>query len=154
MVPASQIGAIVAQALATFAASQQPTATEQPKFTSTSQQTPELPVVSKESVVPQKPVTELYGNLDKNKRFNLKKLLPAINTLPTDKYIIIKQKHNVLSDGSVAEDETARLAQPIEPGDYLQYSVPDKSKILAYDLVHGTPGTGGGWTLVHQPEAV
>ncbi|GAB4042606.1 hypothetical protein GCM10028810_02040 [Spirosoma litoris] len=160
MIPASQLASIIKDAVAAGIAAHtanekalaQDAATEAAK--KAVGVAPSLPVAD-DLVTESAKKAGLFGNKDKKKEFDLSKLLPTLKELPKDKYVIVIQKHDVLSDKSVREDTTARRAQIIEPAMYDQSIKPNKTTGEApYDVLFGKPGDGGGYVTVHEATEV
>lgn len=95
----------------------------------------------------------LFGNQDKDKDFDLAKLLPGLTSLPSDKVIVAIQSHLKQKNGEAVEDKSARRVQVLEPADYKANTTPDKDTgVSVYDTLFGTAGSGGGFKLLHKPE--
>lgn len=148
MVPASMVSSIVAEALKAFAAQSTPApVAEAPKV--------EVSVTTTPAEQPDQTDSRgrLFGNQDKDKDFDLAKLLPGLTALPSNKVIIAILKHMKQSDGTAVEDKSARRIQVVEVADYKANTTPDKdSGVSVYDTLFGTPGSGGGFKLLHKPE--
>lgn len=143
----SMVAQIVAEALKAVAAQTPAPVVEAPKVEVTVTATPAEQPDDTDSR------GRLFGNQDKNKDFDLAKLLPGLTSLPTNKVIVAIQSHMKQKNGEPVEDKSARRVQVLEVADFKANTTPDKdSGVSVYDTLFGTPGSGGGFTVLHKPE--
>lgn len=156
MIPASSLSAIVGSAVADALAAYDAKKAQEAEAAKKSEEVASFPLPVIEEPAKKVAATAkkaIYGNQDKKKEFDLTKLFPNMTELPTDKAIVIIQKHMILSDKSTKEDETARRGQIVDLPMYEQSTKPDKFTAKSpYDTLFGTPGEGGGYVTVHKPE--
>lgn len=138
MVPLSQVTTIVADEVAKALAQRDEEAAKKAEAATLSDLATRA-VPAKESTFP-------YGNLDRQRQFDLSKFIPGLRELPKDKVMIIIQTYYKDPEGDEHESVKSRRAQFIDLADFIANTKKDpETGDTLYDVMQLR------YTVVHDP---